>query len=266
MLIPGVNDEHLKEVSKIVKAKGAFLHNVMPLIAEAEHGTYYGIMGQRGPTPDELQDLQDACAGDMNMMRHCRQCRADAVGLLGEDRGAEFTMDKIEVMEIDYEAAMVRAKVRARRDQREARTPSAACVKPKARRHSAFRPRLPRPVLMAVAGKNGVVAEHFGHAKEFLIYEASPAGVRFIGHRKTELYCGGMRYLRRWRRRCWRNESCSTQHPRARRLRSRALLQDRLRTLGQAGSRRHPAERRACDGADRGSRDGGVHEMRRPAS
>ena len=30
--------------------KGAFLHNVMPLIAEAEHGTFYGIMGQRGPT------------------------------------------------------------------------------------------------------------------------------------------------------------------------------------------------------------------------
>ena len=49
-----------------------------------------------------------------------------------------------------------------------------------------------RPVLMAVAGKNGLVAEHFGHAREFLIYEASPEGVRFIGHRKTELYCGGM--------------------------------------------------------------------------
>jgi nitrogen fixation protein NifB len=44
----------------------------------------------------------------MNMMRHCRQCRADAVGLLGEDRGQEFTMDKIEEMEIDYEAAMVK--------------------------------------------------------------------------------------------------------------------------------------------------------------
>lgn len=45
---------------------------------------------------------------------------------------------------------------------------------------------------MAVAGKNGLVAEHFGHAKEFLIYEASVDGVRFINHRKTELYCGGM--------------------------------------------------------------------------
>jgi nitrogen fixation protein NifB len=84
VMIPGVNDQHLAEVSKVVKSKGAFLHNVMPLIAEAEHGTFYGVMGQRGPTPDELQDLQDSCSGDMNMMRHCRQCRADAVGLLGE--------------------------------------------------------------------------------------------------------------------------------------------------------------------------------------
>jgi nitrogen fixation protein NifB len=45
VLIPGVNDAHLPEVSKIVKAKGAFLHNVMPLIAEAGHGTFYGVMG-----------------------------------------------------------------------------------------------------------------------------------------------------------------------------------------------------------------------------
>ncbi|KPJ93263.1 MAG: nitrogen fixation protein NifB, partial [Gammaproteobacteria bacterium SG8_11] len=107
VMIPGINDEHLKEVSRIVKSKGAFLHNVMPLIAEAEHGTFYGVMGQRGPNSKELQALQDACAGDMNMMRHCRQCRADAVGLLGEDRGAEFTLDKIDQMEIDYDAAMV---------------------------------------------------------------------------------------------------------------------------------------------------------------
>ena len=108
VMIPGVNDTHLKEVSKVVKAKGAFLHNVMPLIAEAEHGTFYGLMGQRGPTHDELQALQEDCAGDMNMMRHCRQCRADAVGLLGEDRGAEFTLEKVQAMEIDYAAAMER--------------------------------------------------------------------------------------------------------------------------------------------------------------
>jgi nitrogen fixation protein NifB len=193
VMIPGINDEHLKEVSRIVKSKGAFLHNVMPLIAEAEHGTFYGVMGQRGPNSKELQALQDSCAGDMNMMRHCRQCRADAVGLLGEDRGSEFTLDKIDQMEIDYDAAMVkRAKVHeAIAEELEA--------KEAAKKQSAIvtvqfgeQAKVYRPVLMAIATTGGgVINQHFGHAKEFLVYEASKDGARFIGHRKTDLYCSG---------------------------------------------------------------------------
>lgn len=188
VMIPGVNDQHLAEVSRVVKQKGAFLHNVMPLIAEAEHGTFYGVMGQRGPTADELNDLQDACSGDMNMMRHCRQCRADAVGMLGEDRGDEFTMDKIENMEIDYQSAMEKRKVihqaiEAEMNEKRQEKKSSTVELPKLDT---------RPVLMAVAtsGQN-VINVHFGHATEFLIYEASPEGVRFISHRKTELYCSG---------------------------------------------------------------------------
>ena len=198
VLIPGVNDEHLKEVSRIVKAKGVFLHNVTPLIAEAEHGTFFGLMGQRSPTVDELKDLQDACEGDMNMMRHCRQCRADAVGLLGEDRGSEFTMDKVEAMEIDYEAAMarrlaLRAKVVAELEAKRARAHAPA--KPATQIVTLHRPARVaqgRAVLMAVASKGGgLINEHFGHAREFLIYEVSETGSKLIGHRKTELYCGG---------------------------------------------------------------------------
>ncbi len=190
VMIPGVNDDHLKEVSKIVKQKGAFLHNVMPLIAEAEHGTFYGVMGQRGPTNDELMELQDACAGDMNMMRHCRQCRADAVGLLGEDRGDEFTMEKVEMMDIDYDAAMVKRKkihdaieadLEAKRNAPKESLVTLGSVKKET-----------RPVLMAIATSGGgVINQHFGHATEFLIYEASPTDVRFVSHRKVDLYCGG---------------------------------------------------------------------------
>jgi len=191
VMIPGVNDKHLEEVSKIVKAKGAFLHNVMPLIAEAEHGTFYGVMGQRGPTNDELMELQDSCAGDMNMMRHCRQCRADAVGLLGEDRGDEFTMEKVELMDIDYDAAMVKRKVihdaieaqlKAKMDKPDEVLVTLGGLKQKDT----------RPVLMAIATSGGgVINQHFGHATEFLIYEASPTDVRFVSHRKVELYCAG---------------------------------------------------------------------------
>ena len=191
VLIPGVNDEHLKEVSKIVKAKGAFLHNVMPLIAEPEHGTYYGIMEQPEPTPEMLQDLQDACAGDMAMMRHCRQCRADAVGLLGEDRSEEFTLDKIDAMgEIAYDLdkrQAYQAKVELeRQSQHQAKVDALAAqldldnIDPD------------MTVLMAVATEgHGKVNQHFGHATEFQIFEVNKDKAQFVGHRRVDLYCQG---------------------------------------------------------------------------
>jgi nitrogen fixation protein NifB len=198
VLIPGVNDTHLQEVSRVVKAKGAFLHNVMPLIAEPEHGTFYGLMGQRGPTTTELQTLQDACAGDMAMMRHCRQCRADAVGMLGEDRGQEFTLDKIEHLEIDYAAAMqqraeVQAEIEAKRAaQRQPTNAAFVSLASIERARPQSKQPEPRPVLMAVATTGGgMIDQHFGHAREFLVYEASIRDVRFIGVRKVDLYCTG---------------------------------------------------------------------------
>jgi nitrogen fixation protein NifB len=201
VMIPGVNDEHLKEVSRVVKAKGAFLHNVMPLIAEAEHGTFYGMMGQRGPNNDELQALQDECAGDMAMMRHCRQCRADAVGMLGEDRGAEFTNEKVAAMDIDYEAAMLRradvhAAIEANRSaQQQQRNETFIPITSLKRTKQPAVADTP-PALFAVATTGGgVINEHFGHAREFLVYEAAGHGetvdVRFIGARKVDLYCSG---------------------------------------------------------------------------
>jgi len=195
VMIPGVNDHHLQEVSRIVKQKGAFLHNVMPLISEPEHGTFYGLMGQRGPTDEELRELQDACAGDMNMMRHCRQCRADAVGMLGEDRGEEFTLEKIAEMDIDYDEAMktrsaVHAGIQEALMQKESRQ------KPESQDVKASTTTMDRSatdqraVLMAVATKGqDIINQHFGHATEFLVYEASSDKVRFIGHRKVEVYC-----------------------------------------------------------------------------
>jgi nitrogen fixation protein NifB len=139
--------------------------------------------------------LQDICSGDMNMMRHCRQCRADAVGLLGEDRGAEFALDKVEGLEVDYRAAMQRrAEVHAGIEA--ARAAKAAAPKPEGvavvRLDALVSRKAGRPVLVAVASKGGgLINQHFGHAREFLVYEASPAGVRFIGHRRTDAYCSG---------------------------------------------------------------------------
>jgi nitrogen fixation protein NifB len=185
VMIPGINDAHLPEVNRAVKSRGAFLHNIMPLISAPEHGTAFGLAGQRGPTARELKALQDECAGEMNMMRHCRQCRADAVGMLGEDSSAEFSTAKVEDARPTYDLAAraaYQAKVEFERQAKlAARQVALAALAAE---------RSVAEILIAVATKGGGrVNEHFGHAKEFQIYEVSSAGAKFIGHRRVDLYC-----------------------------------------------------------------------------
>lgn len=188
VMIPGINDKHLVEVNKAVKSRGAFLHNIMPLISSPEHGTVFGLNGQRGPTAQELKALQDSCEGEMNMMRHCRQCRADAVGLLGEDRSAEFTTDKIMAMEVTYDLESRQAY----QAQVEIERQKVAAAKNAELKTLAGEGNEDIKILIAVATKgSGRVNEHFGHAKEFQIYELSTKGAKFIGHRRVDLYCQG---------------------------------------------------------------------------
>jgi nitrogen fixation protein NifB len=188
VMIPGVNDKHLVEVNRAVKSRGAFLHNIMPLISAPEHGTVFGLTGQRGPTAQELKALQDSCEGEMNMMRHCRQCRADAVGLLGEDRSAEFTTEKIMEMEVSYDLESRQAYQNAVEQERLAKVAAKNAELETLAREEASDIK----ILVAVATKgNGRINEHFGHAKEFQVYELSSKGAKFVGHRRVDLYCQG---------------------------------------------------------------------------
>ena len=86
VLVPGINMDHLPAVAKRAKELGAYIVNILPLIPVP--GTKFESM--RAPTSKERKQLQDECEVDIRQMRHCRQCRADAIGLLGEDRSAEF--------------------------------------------------------------------------------------------------------------------------------------------------------------------------------
>ena len=86
VLIPGINEQHIPDLVKKVKDMGVYIVNILPLIPV--EGTKFSDM--EPPTPESRKRLMDLCAGDVKMMRHCRQCRADAIGLLGEDRSSEF--------------------------------------------------------------------------------------------------------------------------------------------------------------------------------
>lgn len=187
VLIPGVNDTHLQEVNRAVKQRGAFLHNIMPLISAPEHGTFYGLNGQRGPTAQELKAVQDACLGGANLMRHCRQCRADAVGLLGEDRGHEFDLERIEQMDVSYDQEKRRAyQHRVEQELLAQRTAKLTALEALAET------RISLEVLVAVATTGGgKVNQHFGHAREFQIYQVNGTGLTFVGHRRVDHYCLG---------------------------------------------------------------------------
>jgi nitrogen fixation protein NifB len=60
--------------------------NIIPMIPVP--GTKFAEI--KAPTAEQRKKLQDLCEPDIKQMRHCRFCRADAIGLLGEDRSAEF--------------------------------------------------------------------------------------------------------------------------------------------------------------------------------
>jgi nitrogen fixation protein NifB len=68
-------------VARAVARAGASLHNIVPLIP-------LGAMANRPrPSCDELRRARREAAGFLPQFRLCRQCRADAVGVPGQEVG-----------------------------------------------------------------------------------------------------------------------------------------------------------------------------------
>lgn len=82
VLIPGINDFHIKELSEYIKKAGVFLFNIMPMIS-AKNSYFYKI-GIKGAGKKDVATVKAGIEG-VNLMEHCRQCRSDAAGLLGSD-------------------------------------------------------------------------------------------------------------------------------------------------------------------------------------
>ncbi len=85
--IPGINEDHIIDIAKKINSMGVYIQNIMPLIPQ------YKFSDLEPPSPEEKQEMQDRCSDYVKQMRHCRQCRADAVGKLGEDKSDCFLKD-----------------------------------------------------------------------------------------------------------------------------------------------------------------------------
>ncbi|NQT73159.1 MAG: nitrogenase cofactor biosynthesis protein NifB [Chloroflexi bacterium] len=146
VMIPTVNDHHLTEIAKKAHELGAFMQNIMPLIPQ------YKFAHLKPPTAGARKEAQDASSEYIKQMRHCRQCRADAVGLLGQDLNKElFEPKKIEVAKVDVPVTRV---------------------------------------AVTSSPKDGWVDLHFGNTPRFLIYEVKGDTFRLLEARDVELKDG----------------------------------------------------------------------------
>lgn len=86
IVIPGVNEGHVAEVAQTVSALGAHILNCMAMVPNA--GTPFEAVPE--PGPELLAAVRSEAERFLPQMKHCQRCRADAVGLLHEDRSGEF--------------------------------------------------------------------------------------------------------------------------------------------------------------------------------
>lgn len=79
VLTPGINDHQIPLIAEKVKALGAFVMNIMPIIPQAE------LAHISRPSEEYLAEIRKANEGVIGQFAHCKQCRADAIGLIGQD-------------------------------------------------------------------------------------------------------------------------------------------------------------------------------------
>jgi len=86
VILKGINDAHIIDVTKTAADLGAFMTNIMPHIP-VKGSAFEGL---DRVTNKEIMALREQCGAHIKQMNHCRQCRSDAAGTLDEDISIEF--------------------------------------------------------------------------------------------------------------------------------------------------------------------------------
>lgn len=93
VLVPGVNDEHIKEVAKVTSELGAQILNIIPLIPQNE------LSHLEPPTCELLEKVREEAGEYLDVFRHCKHCRADACGVPGKNQDIHSLLYDKEVVE-----------------------------------------------------------------------------------------------------------------------------------------------------------------------
>ncbi len=84
VFIPGINETEIPMIAERAGSLGVHIMNILPLIPQAEFGHL------KRPDHKVLAEMRARCSPFLSQMSHCRQGRADACGILGEDKDMEL--------------------------------------------------------------------------------------------------------------------------------------------------------------------------------
>ncbi len=94
VLVPSINAHHIEEIARTVKAAGASIYNIIPLIPQAE------LADETVPTCVEIDQVRTLAGQHIDVFRHCQRCRADAVGFAGgKDFGDQIYQRRVALKE-----------------------------------------------------------------------------------------------------------------------------------------------------------------------
>ncbi|WFR59961.1 radical SAM protein [Anaerocolumna sp. AGMB13025] len=94
VLVPGINDGHIEEIAKAVSEAGATIYNIIPLIPQ------YELSDCKSPTCSQIDGARLKAEKYIDVFRHCQRCRADAIGIPGEqDFGDQIYFNRIALKE-----------------------------------------------------------------------------------------------------------------------------------------------------------------------
>jgi len=86
VIISGINDNHVTDIAREMSILGADIHNCIPLYNV--EGTFFE--GIPSVSAADMKTIREASSMYLPQMSHCKRCRADAAGMLGESNTEEI--------------------------------------------------------------------------------------------------------------------------------------------------------------------------------
>ncbi|MCD6273432.1 MAG: radical SAM protein [Deltaproteobacteria bacterium] len=155
IILPGINEDHIEAVAKKMGELKVDILNCVPFYPNK--GSAFTNLGE--PPKEIVKKIRKKAAQYIPQMYHCARCRADEIGILGEENNSELIEKLKECSEL----------------------PEIYDEK--------------RPYVAVATLEGALVNQNLGKARELFIYGRKDGEIVFIESRKTPEPCQGMK---RW--------------------------------------------------------------------